>query len=56
MPTPVARTTSCSARAGRPTDARLHTITARELIACASCVVLAAALTTASTHWARVRG
>lgn len=37
------------------TDARLHTITGRELIACASCLVLAAALTAASTHWARVR-
>jgi hypothetical protein len=38
------------------TDARLHTITGRELVACASCLVLATALTAASTHWARVRG
>jgi hypothetical protein len=38
------------------TDAPLHTITGRELIGCASCLVLAAALTAAGTHWARIRG
>lgn len=38
------------------TDARLHTITARELVACASCLVLATALTTAGTLWANARG
>jgi hypothetical protein len=45
-----------AAVAGALTDARLHTITTRELIACASCLLLATALTTASTHWANVRG
>jgi hypothetical protein len=38
------------------TDARLHTITTRELIACTSCLVLATALTIAATHWANTRG
>lgn len=37
-------------------DARLHAITGRELIACASCLVLATALMAAGTRWARVRG
>jgi ABC-type molybdenum transport system ATPase subunit/photorepair protein PhrA len=35
---------------------RLHTITGRELIACASCLVLATALMVTGTRWARVRG
>jgi hypothetical protein len=38
------------------TDARLHTISARELIGCVSCLVLATALMLAGTRWARVRG
>jgi hypothetical protein len=38
------------------TDARLYTITERELIACASCLVLATALMAAATRWAHVRG
>lgn len=38
------------------TEAPLHTITGRELIGCASCVVLATTLLAAGTHWARVRG
>jgi hypothetical protein len=45
-----------AAVAGALTDARPHTITTRELIACTSCLVLATALTTASTHWANTRG
>jgi hypothetical protein len=38
------------------TDARLHTITGRELTSCASCLVVAAALMVAGTRWAHVRG